>query len=147
MSSTKEKKETQEQIKKAVKDYVAAKKKEEIEVKDEDAIALEEMLQEASMPIALNDEEFKCGPQELDIRGLSKKNKEQLIFRILTLQGVYLRNISKSLLDITNLLFVVLDQLGVKDIIKTSDDVLDKIAEENEQLQKLAKQVKKDKNK
>lgn len=139
MSNEKEEKQieqekAQQAIKDAVKNYVHDKVVEGSEAKEEESVILEEMLKEANMPVELTDEEFKCGPQELDIRKLNKRNQAQLLFRIQALNAVYLRNCSKSLLDITNLLFVLLDHLGVTDIIHVSDEVLDKIAEENERL-------------
>ena len=92
------------------------------------------------MPVEYLDKDFKLGDNELYIRSLSKRNYNQMIFRTLVLQNVYLKNVTSGLLDITRLLLVLLDKLGVEDIVKATDDIVDKINEQTELLKNLKKQ-------
>ena len=122
-----------------------AKVKEEIEneVIKEHSISPEQqelfnkLLDEATMPVELTDEKFKLGDNELDIRGLNKKNQAQMMFRIGALTIVYGKQILTSLVDISRLLMVVADKLGVEDIIAATDKVIDQITEKNEEIRKL----------
>lgn len=120
-----------------VKEKVADEVRKEAGIGEEQSEAFRQMCEEACMPVEYLDKDFKLGPNELDIRTLSKRNQNQMFFRTLVLHGVYLRNISKSLIDVTNLLLVLADKLGVQDIIHATDEVLDKIREENETLKAL----------
>ena len=120
-----------------VKEKVADEVRKEAGISDEQSAAFREMLDEATMPVEYLDKDFELGQNELDIRTLSKRNLNQMYFRTFVLQSVYLRNVSKSLIDITNLLLVLADKLGVEDIIHATDEVLDKIREENEALKAL----------
>ena len=101
------------------------------------------MCEEATMPIEYLDKDFKLGQNELDIRSLSKKNLNQMLFRTLVLQNVYLKNVQTSLLDLTRLFLVLLDKLGVEDIVKSTDDIVEKINEQTEALKELKKQSQK----
>lgn len=83
------------------------------------------------MPVEFLDKDFKLGNQELDIRKLSQRNFKQMIFRTLVLQNVYLKNLTTSLIDITRLLLIKLDHDGVEDIVGATDDIIEKIAEQN----------------
>ena len=134
-----EKAQKREETKKAILEEIKKKVIKDSGMSQEDAEIALQMLDEANMPVLLSDEEFTLGPRELDIRKLNQENFNQLIFRTLLLQGVYLRNISKSLLDITNLLFVELDALGVENIVKASDEIILKVARENERREKQQK--------
>ena len=91
------------------------------------------------MPVNLSDEEFKLGKNELDIRNLNEANYKQLMFRVTLLNGVYLRNIMKFLQDILNAIFVELDAMGVKDLLKSSDRVIAKMRKEQNDI--IAKQI------
>lgn len=99
-------------------------------ISDKDAENFEKILDEALMPVNLTDKDFKLGARELDIRNLSNKNKYQMFFRSLVLQTVRLNNIQSSLLDLTRLFMVLLDKLGVEDVVKATDDVLEKLSEQ-----------------
>ena len=98
------------------------------------------------MPHKMKDSEFKLGEKELDIRGLSSANRLQMIFRALMLDSVYSKQILTSMIDITRLLMILLDFLGVEDIVQSTDDVIDKVAKQNK-LKKDAKAKKDDKDK
>ena len=106
---------------------------------EEDAAMAMEMLEEADMPVAITDDDFKLGRRELDIRKLSDENYKQIIFRTLITQGVWLRNVSNLLVDVLRLIYVELDAMGVKDILKKTDVVLAKINKERDQL--VAQQI------
>ena len=103
------------------------------------------VLEEASMPVEMTDKDFKLGDNELDIRKLNKGNYKQMMFRQGVLQNVYLKQIMTSLVDITRLLMVVCDKIGVEDIVAATDDVIEKVAEKNQQLKEILDKAK-DKN-
>jgi len=105
----------------------------------------EKVLEEASMPVSMTDKDFKLGDNELDIRKLNPKNTKQMMFRQGVLQNVYLKQIMTSLVDLTRLLMVVCDKLGVEDIVGATDDVIEKVAEKNQQLKEILDKAK-DKN-
>lgn len=128
--------ETIEQVKARIADEV----REEAGISAKDSDLFRQMCEEAAMPVEYLDKDFKLGDNELDIRGLSKRNYNQMIFRALVLQNVYLKNITSGLLDITRLLLVKLDHDGVEDIVKATDDIVDKINEQTEILKNIKKQ-------
>lgn len=134
-----EKAQKREETKKAITDAIKQKAIKEAGLSEEDAEIALEMLQEADMPIKFNDSDFTLGKNELDIRDLSEKNINQLMFRVTLLNGVYLRNCMKFLQDILNALFVELDAMGVKDLLKSSDRVMAKIRKEQNDI--IAKQI------
>ena len=107
----------------AIKKKIAEEVKEQANIKEEEAGLFEKMLEEATMPVVLDDDEFKLGPSELDIRGLSKRNTNQMFFRTLVLQNVYLKQLLTASLDQIRLLMVICDKLGVVNISKATDEV------------------------
>ena len=123
-----------------VKEAIAEEVRQEAGISDKDSELFKQMCLEADMPVEFLDKNFKLGAQELDIRGLSKKNTNQMFFRTLVLHSVYLKNITTSLLDITRLLLVLLDNQGIADIVKATDDIVDKINEQTEALKQIKKQ-------
>ncbi len=129
---------------KAVKDAIAEEVRQEAGISDEQADLFRQMCEEATMPVKFLDKDFKLGQNELDIRSLSKKNLNQMFFRTLVLHSVYLKNITTSLVDITRLLLVLLDHQGVENIVKSTDDIVTKITEQNEALKQIIKERKKD---
>lgn len=98
------------------------------------------IMDEAHMPVHFSDSKFKLGENELDIRDLSKKNKEQMTFRQSTLELVYLKQILTTLIDISRLLMVVADKLGVEDIIAATDVVIEKTMKANKINEKLGQE-------
>ena len=99
------------------------------------------ILEEAQMPVTMKDEDFTLGPNELDIRGLSKKNQSQMVFRSLVLQNVYLKQCLTSIIDTTRLLMVIANKMGVENIPEATDEVMDKLFEQNAELKKLKEQA------
>ena len=98
----------------------------------------EQMLAEAKLPIRLEDKDFQMGEQELDVRHLNRANWRQLQFREQVLTNIYLKQIVMGQTDITRLLMVIADKLGVTDIVGATDEVIEKIeAKEKEKLNKL----------
>ena len=127
---------TPENIKK-VKDAIAEEVRQEAGISDEESAAFREMLEEATMPVELFDKDFKLGANELDIRKLNKKNYDQMIFRTLVLQAVCLKNVQRSMVDLTRLIMIICDKLGIENIVKATDDIIVKITEQNEELKKI----------
>lgn len=132
---------TPENIKK-VKDAIAEEVREDAGISEEQSDAFKRMLDEATMPVEFLDKDFKLGANELDIRKLSTRNLNQMNFRTSVLTNVYLKNIQSSLLDITRLLLILLDKMGVENIVKATDDIIVKIAEQNEALKNIVKDKK-----
>lgn len=91
---------------------------------------LEDISREAKMPIKLKDGDIELGEGELDIRELSKKSKDQLIFRQLILNNVYLRQVVQSQVDLLRLVMIILKQMGIEDIIKATDELQTELTEQ-----------------
>lgn len=121
---------TPENAKKVV-ESIAEEVRKDAGISEEQSAIFKQMCIDAEMPVEFLDKDFKLGPQELDIRKLSKRNLLQLFFRQQTLHQIYLKQILNSLVDITRLNLVLLDKLGVEDIVKATDDVQDKLSEQN----------------
>lgn len=121
--------------KKVIHDHVLNKEQQEI---------FKKMLKAADMPVRMTDAEFKLGKNELDIRGLSKSNQQQMIFRTQVLNNTYLKQLLTSLIDVTRLLMILCDKFGVEDIIGATDDIIEKV-EKQRGIKKQLKQAKKDK--
>lgn len=140
----KEREERKQAILEEIKKDVIAKS----QMSKEDAEIALEMLDEADMPVGLTDEDFKLGKREIDIRKLSDENYKQMIFRTLITQGVWLRNISNLLVDLMRLIYVELDTLGVKNVLKECDVVLAKITRQRNEMikEEILKSQKKDKS-
>ena len=128
---------------KAVKDAIAEEVRKEAGISDKDSELFRQMCEEATMPVKYLDKDFKLGDNELDIRSLSKKNLNQMFFRTLVLHSVYLKNIMTSLVDITRLLMILLDKQGVENIVQATDDIIEKITEQNKALKQVLKNAKK----
>lgn len=124
-----------EKVKEGIKEAVIK----EHGISEEQAKLYEQMVKEAQMPVTMKDEDFELGIQELDIRGLSKKNKEQMFFRSLVLFNVYSKQILTSLIDTTRLLMIIADKLGIEDIIEATDDILEKIAKQRQDINDFMK--------
>lgn len=129
-----------------VKDAIAEEVRQEAGISDKDSDLFRQMCEEATMPVEFLDKDFKLGENELDIRSLSKRNLNQMFFRTLVLHSVYLKNITTSLVDITRLLLILLDKLGVEDIVKATDDIVEKIAEQNNLKKQTQEWVRDNKN-
>ena len=113
-----------------IKENIRAKAKEqaleETSLTEEQIKEWEKIVAEAKMPVELNDDDFKCGEGEVDIRNLNDKNASQMMFRVGMLNVVYLRNISQSLIDIQRLLMVLLTKDGdinVKQMLTKLDEL------------------------
>lgn len=129
---------TEEDVKK-VKEGIKEAVVNEHGISEEQSKLYNEMLKEAQMPVTMKDEDFKLGVQELDIRGLSKKNREQMLFRALVLQNVYSKQLLTSLIDTTRLLMIIADKLGIEDIIAATDDIIEKIAKQRQDINDFVK--------
>lgn len=103
---------------------------EAIQLTEEEQKLLEEAQKEMDNPIALTDKEFVMASREIDIRKLSKTNKDQVYFRLYCQMVAYLRALNQSMVDLTKLSMLILKKLGVEDIINATDDLDDQIKEE-----------------
>lgn len=137
--SAKEVNEKLNDVKKEVKKSVINKHS----ITEEEQKVYDKALKEALMPVAIGDADFKLGANELDIRNLSKANKEQIQFRQEVLTITYLRQLNSSLVDITRLLMIVLKKLGVEDVIGATDDLLEELKERTEKALKEQEEVNK----
>lgn len=124
-----------EKVKEGIKEAVVK----EHGIDEEQAKLYNEMLKEAQMPVEMKDEDFKLGVQELDIRGLSKKNKEQMFFRAMVISNVYCKQLLTSVIDTTRLLMIIATKLGIDDIIQATDDILEKIQKQRQDINDFIK--------
>ena len=115
----------------AVKKSIAEDVIKQAGIDEKESAEFLQMLEEATMPVVLDDDDFKLGPSELDIRGLSKRNLTQMIFRTLVLQNVYMKQLLTASIDQIRLLMVIADKLGVPDISKATDQVVAKAKKQN----------------
>lgn len=112
------------------KKLLKEKAMEEVGVKEEDVKKFNEMCELAGLPIVIKDKDIKLVKGEIDIRQLSDKNILQLLFRHLTVGGAYLKDIRDSLVDIQKLLMIILKQMGVTEIIKATDEIVNDLQKE-----------------
>ena len=130
-----------------VKDAVSDKVKKNHVLNPGQQRIFEEILSAAKMPVKMDNKDFKLGENELDIRWLSKQNRDQIIFRMSVLENVYLKQILTSLIDISRLLMVIADKIGVEDIIGKTDEVIEKVEKEQQIRETLGKKDSKDEDK
>lgn len=110
-----------EEAKQVIKEKVIA----DHEVDDETQELFSRILEEAKLPIEMTNEDFKMGERELDIRGLSSKNRDQMLFRMLVLNNVYQRQNALTLIDMMRLLMILLKQMGVENIEQAIDNLIE----------------------
>ena len=108
------------------------KKLEESELTPEQVELTKEVLEISKEPVEMTDEDFKLSEGELDIRKLSKENREQLIFRGYALQLVYLRSLVQGQTDLMRMLMVLGDKLGVDNWQQALEEVILKSQKEAE---------------
>lgn len=108
------------------------KKLQENELTPEQVELTKEVLEIAKEPVEMTDDDFKLSEGELDIRKLSKENREQLIFRGYALQLVYLRSLVQGQTDLMRMLMVLGDKLGVDNWQQALEDVILKSQKEAE---------------
>lgn len=99
-------------------------------ISEENAKKITELFDIAQMPITLNDKDIKLGKGEVDFRKLSDENKWQMIFRFLTLNNLYLKDIRDSFIDVLKLFMISLGKQGVSDITKAIEELENKLREE-----------------
>lgn len=99
-------------------------------ISEEDAKKITELFDLAQMPITLKDKDIKLGKGEVDFRELSDKNLKQMLFRYLTLNNLYLKDIRDSFVDVLKLLMILLGKQGVSDITKAIEELENKLREE-----------------
>lgn len=114
------------EVQKKVKDATLQKK----QLSKEEMAKYKAIAKAMEMPIKVKNGDLKLGKRELDIRGLNKKNLDQLQFRNLVIQTAHLNDISQSLIDIQRLLMVLLKKLGVEDISSAITELMVDLAKE-----------------
>ena len=95
---------------------------------------VQKILEMAKLPIEINDEDFKLGEREIDIRKLSKENKEQLKFRIAMRNSALLYDISQTQGDILRTQMAILRKLGVENLTDYLSETIDIIVDESKKL-------------
>ena len=118
-----------------VEQFRGARKKrklEENQLTEEQVELTKEVLEIAKEPVEMTDEDFTLSEGELDIRKLSKENREQLIFRGYALQLVYLRSLVQGQTDLMRMLMVLGDKLGVDNWQQALEEVILKSQKETE---------------
>lgn len=118
-----------------VEQFRGARKKQKLkesELTEEQVELTKEVLEIAKEPVEMTDEDFTLSEGELDIRKLSKENREQLIFRGYALQLVYLRSLVQGQTDLMRMLMVLGDKLGVENWQQALEEVILKSQKEAE---------------
>ncbi len=125
-----------EKIVQAIKDENKKQAVDRISMTEEEAEINRECLEAASMPNELTDEDFKLGNQELDIRGLSKENKEQIFFRLLATQMSQTRQLTQIVIDMERLIMLLLGTRGIqaKEIGVRINKLIDELTQESEKM-------------
>ena len=108
----------------------------EIAMKDKKLTAqqakkIAELMDIAKMPIVLKDGDITMGEGEVDIRKLSHASLNQMMFRLMILNNLYLKDIATSFVDVLKLFMVVLDKNGVEDIAQAVEDLENKLKEQD----------------
>ena len=123
----------EKEIKEAVaktKEELVEKAAENLKPTDEEQKLIDEAIREVNGPIVLKDDKVVLGQQEVDIRKLSKANKDQITFRLLSQQLAYAKFDSQTLTDIMRLLMVIIK------ILKPGCNISDEIDDAMNQLSK-----------
>lgn len=118
-----------------VEQFRGARKKQKLqesELTEEQVELTKEVLEISKEPVEMTDDDFKLSEGELDIRKLSKENREQLIFRGYALQLVYLRSLVQGQTDLMRMLMVLGDKLGVDNWQQALEEVILKSQKEAE---------------
>lgn len=108
-----------------------------VNITDENVKKVEDILKAARMPVTLKDKDVVMGEREIDIRNLSPQNREQLVFRMLELGNVNIKNCLDSLIDITRLMMLILKKMGYDDIVKATDDLMIEMAQKEAEKEAL----------
>lgn len=124
-----EEKQIQEAVQKT-KEELVEKAAENLKPTDEEQKLIDEAIKEVNGPIVLKDDKVVLGQQEVDIRKLSKANKDQISFRLSSQQLAYAKFDSQTLTDIMRLLMVIIK------ILKPGCNISDEIDDAMNQLSK-----------
>ena len=123
-----------EEIEKAVeatKEELVEKAAKDLKPTDEEQEMIEKAIKEANGPIVLRDDKIVLNDQEIDIRKLSKANKDQITFRLLCQQLGYDRFMNQTMTDIMRLLMVIIKLLKPGcNISEEIDGVMDQLTQE-----------------
>lgn len=120
----------------AIKQEAKKQATERVSMTKEEIELNKECFEAASMPIEFKDEDVVLGVGEVDIRKLSKENKEQMLFRLMAVQTSQTRQLTQVLVDVERLLMLVLGQLGIKaeDLSAKLTSMINTLTKESEKI-------------
>lgn len=114
---------------KNVKKAVERAEKAKADLSEEDTKKFKELMEATKNPIEFTDDDFKMGERELDVRNLSEANYKQLMFRLEVVKCNHLRDIAQTQGDILRFEMMILEKLGVADIVEEYGKFIDKLSE------------------
>lgn len=114
---------------KNVKKAVERAEKAKAELSEEDTRKFKELMEATKNPVEFTDDDFKMGERELDVRGLSEANYKQLMFRLEVVKCNHLRDIAQTQGDILRFEMMILEKMGVTDIVEEYGKFIDKLNE------------------
>lgn len=114
---------------KNVKKAVERAEKAKAELSEEDTRKFKELMEATKNPIEFTDDDFRMGERELDVRNLSEANYKQLMFRLEVVKCNHLRDIAQTQGDILRFEMMILEKMGVADIVEEYGKFIDKLNE------------------
>lgn len=114
---------------KNVKKAVERAEKAKAELSEEDTRKFKELMEATKNPIEFTDDDFRMGERELDVRNLSEANYKQLMFRLEVVKCNHLRDIAQTQGDILRFEMMILEKMGVTDIVEEYGKFIDKLNE------------------
>lgn len=98
-------------------------------ISEEEAEQVKELMDEAQMPYVFKDEDFKMAMGELDIRELNDQNFKQVLFRLVSCNLTYQRQIAQMLVDIERLMMILISGRKVRpeEIANELNDLIAKL--------------------
>lgn len=114
---------------KNVKKAVERAEKAKAELSEEDTRKFKELMEATKNPIEFTDDDFRMGERELDVRNLSEANYRQLMFRLEVVKCNHLRDIAQTQGDILRFEMMILEKMGVADIVEEYGKFIDKLNE------------------
>lgn len=114
---------------KNVKKAVERAEKAKADLSEEDTRKFKELMEATKNPIEFTDDDFRMGERELDVRNLSEANYRQLMFRLEVVKCNHLRDIAQTQGDILRFEMMILEKMGVADIVEEYGKFIDKLNE------------------
>lgn len=114
---------------KNVKKAMERAEKAKAELSEEDTKKFKELMEATKNPVEFTDDDFKMGERELDVRGLSEANYKQLMFRLEVVKCNHLRDIAQTQGDILRFEMMILEKMGVTDVVEEYGKFIEKLNE------------------